>query len=89
MRLENVQNRSKNDQNRPLNVENQVNWPKNIPKVCKLLQNSYSGQKARDLLGGGDKGRLKVGDEVDDEGDEEGDEGDVEGGPWSKSGAPD
>ena len=81
MRLENVQNRSKNDQNRPLNVENQVNWPKNIPKVCKLLQNFYSGQKARDLLGGGD--------EVDDEGDEEGDEGDVEGGPWSKSGAPD
>ena len=50
MRLENVQNLPKNDQNGPRNVENQANWPKNIQKERKLLQNSYLGQKTRDFL---------------------------------------
>ena len=42
MQLENVQNW-------PKNVEIHANWPKNMQKVCKLLQKSYSWQKAQDL----------------------------------------
>ena len=49
MRLENVQNSPKNNQNGPKNVENQANWPKNIQKVRKLLQNFFSGQKPWDF----------------------------------------
>ena len=36
-------------QNWPKNVENQANWSKNIKKVRRLLQNSYSGQKSSDF----------------------------------------
>ena len=47
MRLENVQNWPEYDQNPPKNVENQANWSQNIQKLCKLLQNSYSGKRER------------------------------------------
>ena len=33
----------------PKITKNYENWPKNIQKVCKLLQNSYLGQKPWDF----------------------------------------
>ena len=49
MKLKYVQNWSKYDQNQPKNDKNQANWPRNIQKVRKLLQKSYSWQTAREL----------------------------------------
>ena len=46
MRLENVQNRSKNYQKQPKNVGNLAKEPKNIQKVRKLLQKPTHNKKS-------------------------------------------